>query len=52
MAHNPWYKAGKETTTNLVAGELTGVTQKQLDKKFKHVADFSITDTKKNAETF
>ncbi|WPU24778.1 colicin D domain-containing protein [Cedecea neteri] len=34
-----------------VASSLVGVTQKQLDKKFKHAVDFGITTTKKNAET-
>ncbi|MGE9549580.1 colicin D domain-containing protein, partial [Snodgrassella sp. CS2] len=43
--------AGKGTSGNSVANELTGITQKQLDKKFKHAADFGITTTKKNAET-
>ena len=43
--------AGKEMGGNSVANELTGITQKQLDKKFKHAADFGITTTKKNAET-
>ena len=44
-------KAGKGTSANSLAGELTGITQKQLDKKFKHAADFGITTTKKNPET-
>lgn len=26
-------------------------TRKQLDRKYKHAADFDITDTKKNSET-
>ena len=43
--------AGKGTSANSLAGELTGITQKQLDKKFKHAADFGITTTKKNPET-
>ncbi|MCX8713383.1 hypothetical protein J3U57_12740, partial [Gilliamella sp. B3464] len=43
--------AGKGMGGNSVANELTGITQKQLDKKFKHAADFGITTTKKNAET-
>lgn len=37
--------------TNIVANPLTGITQKQLDKKFKHAVDFGITTTKKNPET-
>jgi hypothetical protein len=31
--------------------ELKDVTQKQLDKKFKHAVDFGVTSTKKNPET-
>ncbi|WP_192551905.1 DUF637 domain-containing protein [Pseudomonas sp. IzPS59] len=34
-----------------LAGELTGITQKQLDKKFKHASDFGVVTTKKNPET-
>ncbi|MDI3275918.1 colicin D domain-containing protein, partial [Pseudomonas sp. AL03] len=30
---------------------LTGVTQKQLDKKFKHASDFGVVTTKKNSQT-
>ncbi|WP_252092528.1 colicin D domain-containing protein, partial [Pseudomonas sp. MWU13-3659] len=37
--------------SNGVADALTGVTQKQLDKKFKHASDFGVVTTKKNAET-
>ncbi|EKT65114.1 colicin D domain-containing protein [Providencia burhodogranariea] len=37
--------------TNIVANPLIGITQKQLDKKFKHAVDFGITTTKKNPET-
>lgn len=33
------------------AGELTGITQRQLDKKFKHASDFGVVTTKKNPET-
>ncbi|WP_239353042.1 colicin D domain-containing protein [Snodgrassella communis] len=44
-------KAGKGTATNSVASELIEITQKQLDKKFKHAADFGIITTKKNPET-
>lgn len=33
------------------AEALTGVTQKQLDKKFKHASDFGVVTTKKNPET-
>ncbi|OGB95057.1 MAG: hypothetical protein A3G82_07580 [Burkholderiales bacterium RIFCSPLOWO2_12_FULL_67_210] len=33
------------------AGDLTGITQKQLDKKFKHASDFGVVTTKKNPET-
>ncbi|WP_256580805.1 MULTISPECIES: DUF637 domain-containing protein [unclassified Pseudomonas] len=36
---------------NSVAEALTGVTQKQLDKKFKHASDFGVVTTKKNPET-
>uniref|UniRef100_UPI001EF68543 colicin D domain-containing protein n=1 Tax=Snodgrassella communis TaxID=2946699 RepID=UPI001EF68543 len=43
--------AGKGTATNSVASELIEITQKQLDKKFKHAADFGIITTKKNPET-
>ncbi|WP_081908676.1 colicin D domain-containing protein [Buttiauxella noackiae] len=35
---------------NLIS-ELKDVTQKQLDKKFKHAIDFGVTSTKKNPET-
>ncbi|MFB4392839.1 MULTISPECIES: colicin D domain-containing protein [unclassified Pseudomonas] len=34
-----------------VAEALTSVTQKQLDKKFKHASDFGVVTTKKNSET-
>lgn len=33
------------------AGEITSITQKQLDKKFKHASDFGVVTTKKNPET-
>lgn len=36
---------------NSVAEALTGVAQKQLDKKFKHASDFGVVTTKKNSET-
>lgn len=36
---------------NNVAEALTGVTQKQLDKKFKHASDFGVVTAKKNPET-
>ncbi|WP_440779175.1 colicin D domain-containing protein [Pseudomonas syringae] len=36
---------------NSIAEELTGITQKQLDKKFKHASDFGIMTTKKNPAT-
>ncbi|WP_454725798.1 MULTISPECIES: hypothetical protein [Cupriavidus] len=36
---------------NSVAEALTGVTQKQLDKKFKRASDFGVVTTKKNHET-
>jgi len=36
---------------NSVAEALTSVTQKQLDKKFKHASDFGVVTTKKNSET-
>jgi filamentous hemagglutinin len=36
---------------NSVAEALTSVTQKQLDKKFKHASDFGVVTTKKNPET-
>ncbi|MDH0893368.1 MULTISPECIES: RHS repeat-associated core domain-containing protein [unclassified Pseudomonas] len=29
------------------AGELTGITQRQLDKKFKHASNFGVVTTKK-----
>uniref|UniRef100_UPI0030D9822C colicin D domain-containing protein n=2 Tax=Pseudomonas sp. RL_105y_Pfl2_101 TaxID=3088708 RepID=UPI0030D9822C len=37
--------------SNGFAEALTGVTQKQLDKKFKHASDFGVVTTKKNSET-
>src|SRR5699024_5441908 len=43
--------AGKGTTGNSSIGELAVITQKQLDKKFKHAEDFGIITTKKNADT-
>ncbi|NBM96097.1 hypothetical protein GWI75_03320 [Proteus sp. G2660] len=36
---------------NSNSSALTGITQRQLDKKFKHAVDFGITTTKKNPET-
>jgi hypothetical protein len=36
---------------NSVAEALTSVTQKQLDKKFRHASDFGVMTTKKNPET-
>ncbi|WP_336432535.1 VENN motif pre-toxin domain-containing protein [Providencia rettgeri] len=36
---------------NINSSALTGITQKQLDKKFKHAIDFGITTTKKNPDT-
>ncbi|TJZ65616.1 hemagglutinin repeat-containing protein, partial [Chitiniphilus eburneus] len=33
------------------SSELTNITQKQLDKKFKHASDFGVTTTKKNPGT-
>ncbi|MEE4692202.1 colicin D domain-containing protein [Pseudomonas alliivorans] len=36
---------------NNVDEAVTGVTQKQLDKKFKHASDFGVVTTKKNPET-
>ncbi len=35
-----------------VADELTEISFKQLDKKFKHAEDFGVITTKKNPETF
>ena len=40
---------GKKTEE--VVSALTGITQKQLDKKFKHAIDFGIVTTKKNPTT-
>ncbi len=36
---------------NSIAEELTCITQKQLDKKFKHASDFGVMTTKKNPVT-
>ncbi|WP_231993414.1 colicin D domain-containing protein [Pseudomonas syringae] len=36
---------------NSIAEELTNITQKQLDKKFKHASDFGVVTTKKNPQT-
>lgn len=43
--------AGEGAKSNSVAEALTSVTQKQLDKKFKHASDFGVVTTKKNPET-
>ncbi|OPA85728.1 hypothetical protein BFW87_27200 [Pseudomonas fluorescens] len=44
-------KGGVDLKGNSVAEALTSVTQKQLDKKFKHASDFGVVTTKKNPET-
>ncbi|WP_050978194.1 hemagglutinin repeat-containing protein [Bordetella petrii] len=36
---------------NNLGGTLIKISQKQLDKKFKHASDFGISTTKKNSET-
>jgi len=50
-----WFAKGGAASSgakgNSVAEALTGVTQKQLDKKFKHASDFGVVTTKKNPET-
>ncbi|MEX5361021.1 colicin D domain-containing protein [Pseudomonas guariconensis] len=45
--------AGAKATGNGrgFAGEITSVTQRQLDKKFKHASDFGVVTTRKNPET-
>lgn len=40
----------KPNKENINSSALTGITQKQLDKKFKHAIDFGITTTKKNPD--
>ncbi|WP_235525435.1 colicin D domain-containing protein [Photorhabdus heterorhabditis] len=44
-SHNQSRNAGTK------GNELTSITQKQLDKKFKHAVDFGVITTKKNPET-
>ena len=43
--------AGKGVAEGNLSGELTGITQKQLDKKFKHAIDFGVITTMKNPQT-
>ncbi|MBT0720772.1 adhesin [Rosenbergiella collisarenosi] len=50
MAANVLKNEGKGASSN-ISRELTGITQKQLDKKFKHAIDFGVITTKKNPQT-
>lgn len=51
FANRNLVSANKGTTGDSAISELTGITQKQLDKKFKHAEDFGVITTKKNADT-
>jgi len=43
--------AAKGVAEGNFSGGLTGITQKQLDKKFKHAIDFGVITTMKNPQT-